>query len=85
MELPRGQIVYMIQGVERGFREGQQKNIQVRNKFDINALIECPYTVDLWRQIELWLRTNINRNIKIFKREKIFSTKTKQATKCVYC
>ena len=29
-----------------------------------HALIGCPFTAELWRQIELWLQTDIDRNIK---------------------
>ena len=36
----------------------------------MHALIECPYTAQSWRRMELWLRTDVNKNIKIADEEK---------------
>ena len=38
----------------------------------IHALIDCPYTAQLWRDLELWLRLNVYNSIKISDKEKIF-------------
>ena len=36
----------------------------------LHALIECPSTALLWREIELWLRLNIGTHIKLSNKEK---------------
>ena len=38
----------------------------------VHALLECPESANIWRQVELWLRQHINRSIKISDKEKIF-------------
>ena len=44
----------------------------------MHALFECPYTSQLWRRMELWLRTNVNKNIEFADKEKIFGYTEKQ-------
>ena len=43
------------------------------------SVIDCPNTAELWRQIELWLSTVINRNINIAGKEKNISKNTNQS------
>ena len=38
----------------------------------MHALIECPYTAQLWRRMELQLRTKVEKTSKIADKEKIF-------------
>ena len=38
----------------------------------LHALIDCPSTALLWREIEIWLRRNIDTHTKISNKEKIF-------------
>ena len=42
-----------------------------------HALLECPETTNLWRQVELWLREHVEQSIKISDKEKIFGTTEK--------
>ena len=37
----------------------------------LHALINCPISAQLWRCVELWLRANVNKGIKISDKEKI--------------
>ena len=37
----------------------------------LHALIDCPISAQLWRRVELWLRANVNKCIKISDKEKI--------------
>ena len=37
----------------------------------LHALIDCPMSAQLWRRMELWLRENVNKGIKISDKEKI--------------
>ena len=36
------------------------------------ALIDCPHTAQLWREIEIWFRSNIHHTVRLSDREKIF-------------
>ena len=38
----------------------------------LHALIECPSTASLWREVEIWLRLNIDTHIKISNKEFFF-------------
>ena len=48
--------------------------IYCKNVIDttIHALIECPCVAILWRQVELWLRENVENTIKLSEKEKIW-------------
>ena len=50
------------------------KCIYCNDKIDttIHALLECPYTAQLWRNGEIWLRKNVEATIKLSEKEKIF-------------
>ena len=50
-----------------------------KNKIDTttHALIECPYTALLWREVELWFRGNVDTHFKISDKEKIFGYQEK--------
>ena len=41
----------------------------------VHALLECPETTNLWRQVELWLREQVDQGINDSDKEKIFGTK----------
>ena len=43
----------------------------------VHALLECPETTNLWRQVELWLREHVEQSIKISDKEKILGTTEK--------
>ena len=43
----------------------------------LHALIECPSTALLWREIEVWLRLNVDAHIKLSNKEKIFGYQEK--------
>ena len=53
--------------------------VYCKNQIDtvIHALLECPETTNLWRQVELRLREQVEQSIKISDKEKIFGTTEK--------
>ena len=64
---------YTIDSMQVNF-SANDNSIYCKHKtdFTIHILLDCPYTANLWRSVELWLRKNIDATTKISEKEKIF-------------